>query len=64
MATATAKGFAVRCIRCGQEECIRLNVNNLDTFSCSACDEDFTADDVRTELARWARLLAWLDTAA
>jgi hypothetical protein len=63
MATKTAKGFAVRCIHCGQEECVRLDVHNLDTFTCSSCDAEFTTDDVRDELARWAKLLAWLDTA-
>jgi transcription elongation factor Elf1 len=63
MATRTKTGFAVRCIHCGQEECVKLDVHDLDTFTCSSCDTEFSADDVRAEIDRWARLLAWLDTA-
>ncbi len=64
MATKTAKGFAVRCLHCGEEETVRLHVHDLNTFTCSSCDAEFTADDVRDEMGRWAKLLAWLDTAA
>jgi transcription elongation factor Elf1 len=63
MATKTARGFAVRCLHCGEEETVRLDVHDLDTFHCSSCDTEFTTDTVRAEMARWARLLAWLDTA-
>ncbi len=34
--TATAKGFAVRCLHCGEEETVRLDVHDLHTFHCSS----------------------------
>ncbi len=61
--TATAKGFAVRCIHCGEEQSVRLLASDLHNFACSSCDAEFSADDVRAEIDAWARLLAWLDTA-
>jgi hypothetical protein len=63
MATKTKTGFAVRCIHCADQDTVRVDVHDLNNFTCSSCDAEFTADDVRTELARWAKLLAWLDTA-
>jgi hypothetical protein len=35
----------------------------MDTLHCVDCETDFTVSDVRARLARWARLLAWLDLA-
>ncbi len=61
-ATDTQRGFSVRCLHCGQEESIRIDAHDLHNFTCSSCDAEFTADDVREELARWGKLLAWLDT--
>jgi transcription elongation factor Elf1 len=63
MAVLTTKGFAVRCLHCGQEESIRIDAHDLHNFTCSSCDAEFTADDVRAEMARWGKLLAWLDSA-
>ncbi len=63
MATATMRGFAVRCLHCSEEETVRLDVHDVHTFHCTSCDAEFTADDVRSEIARWGKLLAWLDSA-
>jgi uncharacterized protein (DUF983 family) len=64
MATATTqRGFSVKCIACGEGETVRLDVHDVHTFHCSSCDGEFSADEVRTELARWGKLLAWLDSA-
>jgi transposase-like protein len=62
-ATATTRGFAVRCLHCGQAECVRIDAHDLHNFTCTSCDAEFTVDDVRAEMARWAKLLAWLNTA-
>ncbi len=42
---------------------MRLDVHDLHTFTCTSCDAEFTADSVRSEMARWVKLLAWLDSA-
>jgi len=53
----------VRCLHCAEEETVRVDVHDVLTFHCGSCDAEFTADDVRAELARWGKLLAWLDSA-
>ena len=70
MATATEKltGFGkLRCPKCGEAEAtIRVDLDDLLTFACTECDEEFGRDDVEEMMAaakRWARVLAWLDTA-
>lgn len=65
MATATAtatKGFTVGCLKCG-ETGVRLNLEDLDTFCCPSCDDEFTLDDVREHMAKWARVVQWIDAA-
>jgi hypothetical protein len=62
-ATTTTRGFSVLCLRCAEEETVRVDVHALHTFTCTSCDAEFSADDVRAEMARWEKLLAWLDTA-
>jgi hypothetical protein len=61
-ATATTRGFAVRCLLCAEEDTVRVDVHDVHTFHCGQCENEFTADDVRAEMARWTKLLAWLDT--
>lgn len=63
MATKTQRGFAVRCLFCGQEESIQIDAHDLDSLHCSSCDEGFTPNDVRAEIGKWTKLLAWLETA-
>ncbi len=53
----------MRCLHCSQEETVRIDAHDLHTFHCSSCDGEFTAEDVRAEMARWGKLLAWLDSA-
>jgi transposase-like protein len=57
------KGFGVRCLHCAEENAVRVDVHDLHTFTCTSCDAEFTAGDVREELARWGKLLTWLETA-
>jgi len=55
----------VPCPCCG-EEIANISVNlyalDGDAFTCHECGADFTIDTVRTLIARWTKLLAWLDT--
>ena len=61
--TRVAKGFDLCCIKCGEEVCLSLDLNDLDTVRCPECDGEFTLDEVRTFLGQWQRLLAWVDLA-
>lgn len=59
--TTTARGTQLPCPCCG-ERSANIDLHLADaTFGCTECGADFTADDVRHLIARWARVLAWLD---
>jgi hypothetical protein len=62
--TAAKKGFgSLPCPKCGQDTNIKMYLDDLHTFACPECDDEFTADDVRQFLAKWSRVLSWLDSA-
>jgi hypothetical protein len=61
---ASPRGFGyLPCPRCGEEASIRIDLDDLDTFTCQECDNDFTLDTVRNLIDRWQRVLAWIDRA-
>jgi uncharacterized protein (DUF983 family) len=62
-ASKTAKGFTTRCPECGVEDTLRIDVADVHSLSCSSCDAELTAADLRHIIAGWTKLLAWLDTA-
>ncbi len=58
------RGFgALPCILCGQEATITLDLDDCAVFRCPECVNDFSADDVRDHAAKWARVIAWIETA-
>ena len=57
------RGFAAPCPHCGTADGITVYLDNLATFNCPQCGDDFTADDVRAFIARWQRVLDWIDQA-
>lgn len=59
----TRRGFAVRCLHCGGSEGVRLDLADLDTFSCSECNEEFDVADVRSAIEEWKSVLNWIDLA-
>jgi uncharacterized protein (DUF983 family) len=65
MATTTRvrRGFRVTCIRCGEEETLYVELDNMTRINCNDCGKGFTTDDVRDLIARWGAALAWLESA-
>lgn len=59
-ATKTAKGFKAPCIKCGEPCTVSLDLADVDTFSCSSCDETFTTAEVRELVAEWSKVLDWI----
>lgn len=51
----------VRCILCGQVNCVNLDVEDGKTFHCTQCDETFDAGDVDTAVNNWLKVLAWAE---
>lgn len=62
-ATATTKGFALRCPHCGESDTMRLELADVGSLTCSSCDNETTAEDIRAVIAGWERLLRWVATA-
>lgn len=61
-AAAESKGCLLPCPHCGETDAsITLNLADGESFTCLECENDFTAADVRSFIARWTRLLTWLD---
>jgi transcription initiation factor IIE alpha subunit len=57
------RGFPVVCIRCGERETLSLSLDNATSFTCSDCDGEFTASDVRDVINEWGPVLSWIDSA-
>jgi hypothetical protein len=63
-AAPVARGFAdLDCPCCGAQGGITVHLGSLDEFHCGECDADFDAETVRNLIARWTRVLAWIDLA-
>lgn len=45
------------CPKCLADEVIRVNLDDGDTLTCSGCDEEFTAGDLREPLTTLFPLL-------
>lgn len=60
------RGLALPCPCCGESEAsISLDLFDdpfaSDTLHCQECEADFSAQQVRDLVRRWAPVLAWLD---
>lgn len=64
MQPTTQRGFAVRCIKCADENAVvHVSLSDTSAFKCDGCDEEFSADDVREFIGQWQAVLAWCDAA-
>lgn len=59
-ATKTKRGFRVDCIHCGERGTVSVDLGDLENFSCSSCEGNWTAEDVRKNMAEWAVVLEWV----
>ena len=56
------RGVALPCPKCGEESAtIDLNLADADTLHCQECDTTFSVMDVKSLIARWTPILAWID---
>jgi uncharacterized protein (DUF983 family) len=62
-ATTTQRGFKLRCPMCGEEDTLRLDLDDVSKLFCSQCDSDFTTGDVKEIVRQWQKCLLWLETA-
>mgnify|MGYP000966219394 CR=1 FL=1 len=59
--TAALRGIMLPCPKCGEPDAALLfSLADGETITCQDGGCEFTVDDVRDLLARWAPVLAWL----
>jgi hypothetical protein len=59
------KGFGpLRCLLCGAEGGISLHLTDLQSVHCHECSDEFSVATLRDHVARWSRVVAWIDLAA
>lgn len=51
------KLYKLPCIRCSEEDCLAVQVCDMESFTCSSCGEEFTLDDVRAALNPWTEYI-------
>lgn len=66
--TKTAKGFKVICPFCGDKEAaVTIDLSDLKTITCSACEEEFSARDAvekaTEQLKQWQAVARWVEMA-
>lgn len=54
----------LKCIKCSEEGCIKLHLDDLTTFECNECSETFTVEEIEAHVKEWQRCLAWVGTAS
>lgn len=57
-------GFNLTCIKCGNQGEISLDMDDLKTFRCRQCDDEFTAEDIAEVIGEWKRALDWINVGA
>lgn len=54
---------ALPCIKCGENSCLALDLDDLTTFHCRECAAEFTRENVEATMAIWGLCLIWIDSA-
>ena len=57
------RGFSLLCPRCLEQDTVRVDLDDLGRFTCTSCEEEFQADDVRAIIDAWTPALAFLASA-
>ena len=58
------RGFGnLPCPCCGAQATVTVYMNDLASFHCTECDEDFDREQVEDFIRSWQRVLSWIDSA-
>ena len=65
--TIQPRGFGnLPCPKCGEEAVVTLRLDSFeedDACKCASCEVEFPLADVRDLIAKWSRVLTWLESA-
>ena len=53
----------LRCLICGHEDCVSLDLDDLKTFRCRECEDEFSIDTVEEVVKSWQKVAAWVEMA-
>lgn len=53
----------LKCIKCSEQGCIMLHLDDCQNFRCREYEEDFTVDEIQEHLEQWRRVLEWTSQA-
>ena len=59
--TASATGVSLPCPRCGEAQATMMLDMSSKEFTCQECNEVFHVDEMRDVVARWTRIIGWVD---
>lgn len=57
------RGFAHRCPHCGEANGLRLHLDDVSVLTCSSCDNEVTAGEIKEIISQWERMLLWIGSA-
>lgn len=63
MSKATKRGFPHNCIKCGEENVVRIDLENLGQFTCTSCEAEFDLEEVEALLTQWGRIVQFIRSA-
>lgn len=62
--TAKIRGVQLPCPCCGEEQAaIMLSLADMESCRCEECSTDFTLTDVKDLIAKWTKVIAWVESA-
>lgn len=54
-------GFpGLTCIKCGEADCVSLDLDDCKTFRCRECNDTYTVEGVADHVQQWGKVLAWV----
>lgn len=59
----TTPGLLLPCPMCGDQEAqILISLADADECKCKECEGEFTLTEVRESIAKWTKVIAWIET--
>ncbi len=56
--------MSVQCVKCGETDCMRVNLDDFTTLTCSNCDEETTLEEIKEVMSQWAAMVKKLESLA
>lgn len=54
----------LKCLCCGEVDVVSIDLDDLKTFRCRECSDEFDKDAVAEQVEKWAKVMEWIDKAS